>query len=102
LSAALRKHLIWLESLPPQTCEQWRPLWRVSDGSLERGLTLGRDLQPIRISPSPDFGANALADTPWVAGLEHFVDGLRNARVVEERARPAQANGRNPDIGHAK
>jgi hypothetical protein len=37
-----------------------------------------------------------------VAGPEHFVDGLRKVRVLEERARPAQANGRNPDIGHAK
>jgi hypothetical protein len=69
---------------------------------LKRGLALGRGLATNSNFTVARFRANALADTPWVAGPEHFVEGLRKVRGVEERARPAQANGRNPDIGHAK
>jgi hypothetical protein len=60
-----RKHLTWLESLPPQTCEALAAALARLGRVLEARSDLGRDSQPIRISPSPNFRGNGLANTPW-------------------------------------
>jgi hypothetical protein len=84
LSAALRKHLIGLESPPPQTREALAAalarLGRVLEARSDAwaGLATNSNFTVAR------FRADALADAPLVAGPEHFVDGLRKARVPEE------------------
>jgi hypothetical protein len=62
-SPALRKHLIWLEALPPQTSEALAAALARLGRILKRVLTLGRDMQPI--SPSPDFAPTASSRKLW-------------------------------------
>jgi len=88
--------LIWLESLPSQTSEALRPLWRVSDGSLKRVLTLGRDLQPI--SPSP-ISRRRVSRYFLIAGPEHFFDGLSNQSL---RYHALVTGRKNREIGAAE
>ena len=83
LSAALRKHLIWLESLPPQTCEAVAAALARLGRVLETRSDPRAELATNSNFTVARFRADALADT-LVAGPEHFLDGLRKARVPEE------------------
>jgi hypothetical protein len=80
LSAALRKHLIWLESLPPQTCEAVAAalvrLGRVLEARSDprAGLATNSNFTVAR------FRADALADLP-------------DRRTGALRRRPAQSQG---------
>ena len=84
LSAALRKHLIWFGSLPPQTCEALAAalarLGRVLEARSDprAGLATNSNFTVTR------FSRQRVGRCSLVAGAEHFVDGLRKVRVLEE------------------
>jgi hypothetical protein len=80
LSAALRKHLIWLESLPPQTCEAVAAALARLGRVLEARSDPRAELATNSNFTVARFRADTLADLP-------------DRRTGALRRRPAQSQG---------